>query len=94
MTDTLDRIENSEKIIDEALSLMQKAIDLAKPEIFAEPETANNLDVLGILVSKYTEWDEADIWRVTWAALEDANFHEEAEKAADRYREITGDDPW
>jgi hypothetical protein len=48
-------------------------------------ESANNPDAmkdevaLGILISKHFGWDGDAILRVTVAALEDANFHREAE---------------
>lgn len=63
-----------------AKDFLKDAILATKHESFVEPEKADDLEALGILVSKYTEWTGEDIVKVFLAALEDSNFHELGEK--------------
>lgn len=44
-----------------------------KPEILAPGYDAPDAVILGILVSKFTEWDIPEIFDVFMSALEDAN---------------------
>ena len=44
-------------------------------DIFVEGHEIDDKEVLGILVSKYCEWDGNAIMKVFLDALEDANFH-------------------
>lgn len=55
-------------------------INAAKSEIWSNPETADDFETLGILVSKFAEWEGEPIIKAFLAALEDANFHSLAEK--------------
>ena len=50
-------------------------IELQKEESFTNPDTATREEALGILISKWAEWDGQKIMDVFLNALEDANFH-------------------
>lgn len=63
-------------------------INAAKPEIWNDPASADDLETLGILVSKYCEWEGEKIIKVMLEALTDSNFHslaEELKKTANDY---------
>lgn len=47
------------------------------PEFAAEQSDAK---VLGVIVAKFLGWDGDEILRCSVEALEDANFHDEAER--------------
>jgi len=67
-------------------------INAAKSEIWNDPATADDHETLGILVSKFSEWEGETIIKVFLAALEDSNYHslsEEIEKVATNYFEET-----
>ena len=59
------------------ITKFKESIQEAKKEIFIEPETASNLEALGIITSAYCEWDGRKILEVLASALEDANYHSE-----------------
>ena len=50
----------------------QEHLDNTDPELVSE-------ETLGIIISQWSEWDGPKIMRVLVSALEDANFHDEAE---------------
>lgn len=64
-------METSEAKIKKALDALIKEV---KPLIFTNPETADDDETLGIIVSKYVEWSGDRIERVSLAAFEDSNF--------------------
>jgi len=47
---------------------------------FTDPSKSTDLEGLGILVSRYTEWDGEGIYVVAYEALTDANYHALAAK--------------
>jgi len=51
-----------------------------KWEGFIEPTKANDLEALGLLVSKFCKWDGDNIVKVLCHALDDSNFHGRSEK--------------
>lgn len=56
-------------------------VDMQRNEIFlpAYRSTTSDARVLGIILSKYLEWNGIEILEASASALEDANFHREAE---------------
>jgi hypothetical protein len=51
-----------------------------KEKIWNDPETADDHETLGILISKFSKWEGETIIKTFLAALEDSNFHSLAEK--------------
>jgi hypothetical protein len=47
---------------------------------FTNPDKATDTDALGILIAHHFEWDGIKIMETFFSALEDANFHTEAEQ--------------
>lgn len=43
-------------------------------------EKASDADALGILISQYFEWNGSEIFKTTYSAFEDSNFHTFNEK--------------
>ncbi len=60
----------------EAVKALLEAI---KKESFVSGYIATDEEAMGLLVSKYFEWDGLKILKTTYNALEDANFHTENE---------------
>ena len=54
-------------------------LEQIKKESFVDGYKASDEEAMGLLVSKYFEWDGLSILRASHDALEDANFHSEAE---------------
>jgi hypothetical protein len=57
------------------MSTLNGSIAHAKQRIWNDPESADDLETLGILVSQHCEWDIDQIAKVIHAALEDSNYH-------------------
>ena len=57
------------------MSTLNGSIAHAKQEIWSDPESADDLETLGILVSKHCDWSIDGIAKVIHAALEDSNYH-------------------
>jgi len=57
------------------MSTLNGSIAHAKREIWTDPDSADDLETLGILVSKHCEWDIGKMAKVIHAALEDSNYH-------------------
>ena len=53
-------------------------LEQIKKESFVEGYKASDEEAIGLLVSKYFQWDGGRILEATGEALEDANFHTEA----------------
>ena len=64
-------METTEAKIKKALDALIKEV---KPMIFTDPNTATDDETLGIIVSKYVEWDANRIEEVAKFAFEDSNF--------------------
>ena len=64
-------METTEDKIKKALDALIKEV---KPMIFTDPKNATDDEVLGIIVSKYVEWDANRIEEVAKFAFEDSNF--------------------
>lgn len=68
----------------DANDLVKQAIQIAipstwEPDYIAEQEPEDlELETLGLLISRFTQWSGDSILKVAIAALEDANFHTEA----------------
>lgn len=61
-----------------------------KEKIWNDPETADDHETLGILISKFSKWEGETIIKTFLAALEDSNFHELAssiKESTDKYFE-------
>lgn len=59
--------------------VVDRFIEKIKQESFVAGYTASDAEALGLLVSQYLRWDGAAILEATGVALEDANFHPEAD---------------
>lgn len=59
-------------------SLIKAVLDQIKTESFVRGYVAPDAEAMGLLVSKYFEWDGIQILESSFFALEDANFHTEA----------------
>ena len=64
-----------------------------KQRTFVKPEEASDEDALGILIAHNFEWDGLAILRTFFYALEDANFHSEAEQVANWIASNGGERP-
>ena len=59
---------------------LQAAEDCFVPEFIRDDNLPERMDEgLGIAISHYCKWDGSKILRIFAAALEDANYHTEAE---------------
>ena len=67
---------SSEQIINE---VMPQLITAVKEKAFVNGDKASDAEALGLIVSKFCEWDRGDILNVTCEALEDSNFHDDVE---------------
>ena len=63
----------NEPTIDKSL---KNLIEEKKIEFFNEPQKATDEEVLGILISQYFKWDGNKIFKTTYSAFEDSNFHQ------------------
>ena len=56
---------------------LNELIQEAKKEIFSPEyvDNATDAETLGIMISKYGEWDGNFIFEVATSAFEDSNFH-------------------
>lgn len=57
---------------------VQVVLDHIKRTSFVKDYTATNEEAMGLLVSKFFEWDGVAILKSASYALEDANFHTES----------------
>jgi len=51
-----------------------------KKECFTDPNTATDEEALGIMISQYFKWDGNKIFKTSYNAFEDSNFHSLNEK--------------
>lgn len=58
---------------------VRPVIEEIKRTHFVEGYQATDEEAMGLLISKYFEWDGLAILKSTYSALEDANFHTENE---------------
>lgn len=63
--------------MNEASKLLHQAAQATKLEAFTNPAEASDEDALGIALAKWSEWNGDAIAEVFFAALEDANFHQD-----------------
>lgn len=74
------------KTREQAIEHLKSAIEIMSTVPFVEDYVRDDnkkereIDGLGILIAGHTQWDGIEIMRIFYAALEDANFHKEAEK--------------
>jgi len=70
--------------------LLDRVVELKRKEAFVPSyqSQATKEECLGIAISNYCEWSSL-IFKVFIAALEDANFHTEAEEVQNIYDRIT-----
>ena len=59
--------------------LLKEVVEIIASECFVDGYEATTEECLGLAVSKYLEWNGVEIMEVASEALEDANFHREAE---------------
>jgi len=66
-------------------SRLRGILDDAKKKYFTEDhqDKASYEETLGLLVSKFCEWDGSKIFKVSTEAFEDSNFHSFNEKFND-----------
>ena len=64
-----------EKVMKENIDLVLKEI---KSKSFVKGYEASDEEAMGLLVSKYFEWNGDAILKTASLALEDANFHNES----------------
>ena len=77
---TYTKQEEYEAKQDNICSSLDKLIKQQRKLSFTQPHKATDLEALGKLVSKYTEWDGEGIYLVAYEALTDANYHAIAAK--------------
>jgi len=58
---------------------VQTILDKIKSESFVAGYKATDAEAMGLLLSKYFDWNGVDILQTTYWALEDANFHTDNE---------------
>ena len=61
-----------------AQKLLRPILDQLKKETFNPDYQAKDAEALGILVSKFFEWDGSEVLAVAFSGLEDSNYHTEA----------------
>jgi len=67
---------SSEQIIKE---VMPQLITAVKEKAFVNGDKASDAEALGLIVSKFCEWERGSILNVACEALEDSNFHDDVE---------------
>ena len=72
--------EEREAEQDKICSALDKLIKRQRKLSFTDPSKSTDLEGLGILVSRYTEWDGEGVYLVAYEALTDANYHALAAK--------------
>lgn len=73
----LDTNQSTDQMIAAVLPTLLNAI---KEKAFVKGHKATDAEALGLVVSKFTQWDAGSILAVTSEALEDANFDDLAQK--------------
>ncbi len=71
---------------------IQVILDAIKVESFTNPQNATNEEAMGLLVSKFFEWDGVSILEASKEALEDANYHTESGLVSDMLEKYGDDD--
>ena len=57
---------------------MRELVDKVKSESFLSDYKVTDAEALGILISRFFEWDGTRIMQAAAYALEDANYHKES----------------
>ena len=73
----LDTTQSTDEMI---ASVMPTLLNAIKEKAFVKGYKATDAEALGLVVSKFTQWDAGSILAVTSEALEDANFDDLAQK--------------
>jgi len=73
----LDTTKSTDEMI---ASVMPTLLNAIKEKAFVDGYKATDAEALGLVVSKFTQWDAGSILAVTSEALEDANFDDLARK--------------
>ena len=73
----LDTTQSTDQMI---ASVMPTLLNAIKEKAFVNGYKATDAEALGLVVSKYSQWDAGSILAVTSEALEDANFDDLAQK--------------
>lgn len=55
---------------------LKKLIEEQKKQSFYNPENTSDEDALGVMISKYFNWNGDKIFKTSYSAFEDSNFHE------------------
>lgn len=74
----MDKYDLLQQNIKDSLDiLIDEAFELIFTEDFKKTTSAEKekMEVLGIIISKYCEWDGVDIMKAFKSALTDSNFH-------------------
>ena len=67
-------------------------LEAIKVETFINPQDISDAEAMGLLVSKFFEWDGVDILETSQVALEEADFHTEAGQVSDMLSKYYGDE--
>jgi len=73
----LDTTQSTDQMI---ASVMPTLLNAIKEKAFVNGYKATDAEALGLVVSKFTQWDAGSILAVTSEALEDANFDDLAQQ--------------
>ncbi len=73
----LDTTQSTDQMI---ASVMPTLLNAIKEKAFVDGYKATDAEALGLVVSKFTQWDAGSILAVTSEALEDANFDDLAQQ--------------
>ncbi len=67
---------------------VKKILDQIKQESFVKGYQATDEEAMGLLLSKYFQWDGVKIMQASANALEDANFHSECAQIVEMIERI------
>lgn len=75
---------------DQVRAAIQPMLDKIKNESFVKTYKATDEEAMGLLLSKFAQWDGLFILRAAQYGLEDANFHGESETVCEMADRIEG----
>ena len=67
---------------------LKKLIEEQKKQSFTDPSQATDCDALGIMISQYLEWNGDQIFKVSYNAFEDSNYHSFNNKFEDLFKKM------
>lgn len=66
---------------------LKQLISEQKKQSFTNPQEATDNEALGIMISQYFNWDGEQIFKASYNAFEDSNFHSLNEKFEDLWKQ-------